>query len=137
MQWLADEWKPAQILVEDQASGQSPIQELRYASVLPIIPTKVDRDKESRARAVTGAIEAGKVFLPESAPWLNGYVDELAAFPNGIHDDADSTKQAINYLRHQSVDTVAFWTVCEIVSSDRVAEKDRLLICLEPYDARV
>jgi predicted phage terminase large subunit-like protein len=112
MGWLADEWKPAQILVEDLASGQSLIQELRYRSSLPIIPIRVDRDKESRARAVTGAIEAGKVFLPESAPWLNDYVDELAAFPNGIHDDAvDSTTQAINYLRHQPVDTAQWWPV--------------------------
>jgi predicted phage terminase large subunit-like protein len=112
MKWLADEWNPAQILVEDRASGQSAIQELKYATTLPIIPIKVDRDKESRARASTGVIEAGKVFLPESAPWLNDYVDELAAFPNGVNDDAvDSTSQALNYLRHQPVDSVQFSTV--------------------------
>ncbi len=110
MNWLADEWKPVQILVEDKASGQSLIQELKYASALPIIPIKVDSDKRRRAEVVTGVIEAGKVFLPESAPWLNDYVDELAAFPNGAHDDAvDSTTQALNYLRHQQVHTVAFY----------------------------
>jgi predicted phage terminase large subunit-like protein len=102
MGWLAQEWKPAQILVEDQASGQSLIQELKYQAALPIIAVKVDRDKLARAEAVTPIIEAGKVFLPESAPWLNDYIDELAAFPTGVHDDAvDSTTQALNYLRHQ------------------------------------
>jgi predicted phage terminase large subunit-like protein len=104
MTWLADEYKPNQILVEDRASGQSLIQELKYASALPIIPVKVDSDKRSRADPITGVIEAGKVCLPESAPWLNDYVDELAAFPNGAHDDAvDSTTQALNYLRHEPV----------------------------------
>ena len=106
MAWLAQEWKPNQILVEDLASGQSLIQELKYSTALPIIPIKVDRDKLARAQAVTPLIEAGKVFLPESVPWLNEYIDELAAFPTGAHDDAvDSTTQALNYLRHQRVHT--------------------------------
>jgi predicted phage terminase large subunit-like protein len=109
---LADEWKPNQVLVEDKASGQSLIQELKYASMLPIIPVKVDRDKEARAAAITGPVEAGRVFLPEFAPWLNDYVDELAAFPFGVHDDAvDSTTQAINYLRHQPVHYTEIFTV--------------------------
>ena len=106
MAWLAQEWKPNQILVEDLASGQSLIQELKYSTALPIIPIKVDRDKLARAQAVTPLIEAGKVFLPESVPWLNQYIDELAAFPTGAHDDAvDSTTQALNYLRHQRLHT--------------------------------
>jgi predicted phage terminase large subunit-like protein len=52
------------------------------------------------------------VFLPESAPWLNDFIDELAAFPKGTHDDCvDSTTQALNYLRHEPVETVAWWPV--------------------------
>ncbi|MGA9390324.1 MAG: phage terminase large subunit [Candidatus Sulfotelmatobacter sp.] len=110
MNCLAEEWRPHQILVADKASGQSLIQELRYASALPIIPIKVDQDKLARAEAITPLIEAGRVFLPESVPWLNDYVDELAAFPTGVHDDAvDSTTQALNYLRHQPVHTVAIF----------------------------
>lgn len=109
---LAEQWKPIQILVEDKASGQSLIQELGYATALPIIPIKVDKDKRARAEAITPLIEAGVVFLPESAPWLQDFVDELAAFPNGVHDDAvDSTTQALNYLRHQPVHTVEITTV--------------------------
>jgi predicted phage terminase large subunit-like protein len=105
---LAELWNPIQILVEDKASGQSLIQELRYESALPIIPIKVDKDKRARAEAVTPLIEAGLVFLPESAPWLNDYVDELAAFPNGAHDDfVDSTTQALNYLRHSQMHTTS------------------------------
>lgn len=104
---LGKEWRANAVLVEDAASGQSLIQELRHQSKLAIIPVKVDRDKMARAQSITPLIEAGKVFIPESAPWLADYVDELAAFPTGVHDDAvDSTTQALNYLRHQSAHTV-------------------------------
>lgn len=112
MRWLAEQWKPTQILVEDRASGQSLIQELRYSTCLPITAIKVDTDKMSRAQSVTPLIEVGRVFLPESAPWLNDFVDELAAFPKGTHDDCvDSVTQALNHLRHQPLDTVAWWPV--------------------------
>ncbi len=97
---LAEQWKPNAILVEDRADGQSLIQELRNTTALPIIPVKVDSDKQTRAQAVTPLMEAGKIFLPESAPWLSDYIEEMACFPNGIHDDlVDATTQALNYLR--------------------------------------
>ena len=107
MRCLAEQYKPTQILIEDQASGQCLIQELRYTSSLPIVAVKVDKDKLSRALAVTPLMECGRVFLPESAPWLDDYVDELAAFPTGTHDDAvDSTTQALNYVRYKPVHEV-------------------------------
>jgi predicted phage terminase large subunit-like protein len=112
MRWLAEQWKPTQILVEGRASGQSLIQELQPLDRLPIFPVKVDADKLSRAQSVTPLIEAGRVFLPEGAPWLNDFVDELAAFPRATHDDCvDSLTQALNYLRHQPVHTVTVSTV--------------------------
>ena len=40
-------------------------------------------------------MEAGKVFLPEAAPWLGDFVEEMACFPNGVHDDVvDATTQS-------------------------------------------
>jgi predicted phage terminase large subunit-like protein len=105
---LAQEWKPSAILVEDRASVQSLLQELKATS-LPVLAVKVDSDKLSRAQAVTPLIEAGKVFLPESAPWLADYIDELAAFPMGNYDDAvDSTTQALNYFRERAVQSILF-----------------------------
>lgn len=56
-------------------------------------------DKRVRARAVTPIIETGNVHLPEHAHWVAGYLDELAAFPNGAHDDrVDATSQALSRL---------------------------------------
>jgi hypothetical protein len=49
---------------------------------------------------VVHVVESGKVFLPDAAPWLNDYIEEMAAFPTGLYDDAvDSTTQALNYFR--------------------------------------
>ena len=100
MSALASEWCPNVILVEDKASGQSLIQELRESTRFAVKPIKVDTDKLSRAYASSPMVEAGKVFLPESAPWLADFLYEMASFPVGVHDDqADSGTQALNYMR--------------------------------------
>jgi predicted phage terminase large subunit-like protein len=97
---LADQWRPSEIYIEDRASGQSLIQELKTATAHPIIPIKTDRDKESRAAATTGYYESGRVFFPEDANWLADVEDELCSFPGGLHDDiVDSLSQALNQLR--------------------------------------
>jgi predicted phage terminase large subunit-like protein len=96
----AEQWRPHVILVEDRASGQSLIQELKSATTFPVVPIKVDHDKETRASAVTAFFEAGKVLFPEGAAWLPDFEDELAGFPDAVHDDiVDSITQALNYLR--------------------------------------
>ena len=96
---LANTHKPNAILVEDKASGQSLIQELRRDTKLPVVAIQVDSDKVSRAHATTPLIESGRVFLPEEAPWLLDYIAQLGTFPNAAHDDdVDSTTQALNYF---------------------------------------
>ena len=109
----AEVWRPAQILVEDQASGQSLIQELKWQTALPIVAIRPDRDKLSRAQAATPMIEAGKAYLPQGASWLHQFLDELASFPTGVHDDVvDSTTQALNYIhRPQSKNGWSVWPV--------------------------
>ena len=103
--------KPAVVLVEDKASGQSLIQELQRNTKIPVLPVKVDKDKVARAYAATPLIEAGKVYLPESAPWLYDYIEELSAFPNATFDDqVDSTTQALSWMRGgQEEDVIVVW----------------------------
>jgi predicted phage terminase large subunit-like protein len=97
---LAEQWKPSEIYCEEKSSGTSLVQELKLATIYPIIPIQVDRDKETRASAVTGYFEAGRVLFPENAPWVADLEDELAAFPGGLHDDqVDAITQALNKLR--------------------------------------
>lgn len=95
----AEKWNPTAILIEDKASGQSVIQDLRSSTRLPIIPVEPQGDKVLRLMAVSAQIEAGRVYLPESAPWLVDFESEIAAFPNAKHDDqVDAMSQALNYL---------------------------------------
>lgn len=97
---LAGLYSPTHVLIEDKGSGQSLIQELRDSTTLPAIPIEPEGDKVSRMIGATGPIEAGKVFLPETAPWLQAYEGELAIFPLAPHDDqVDSTSQFINWMR--------------------------------------
>jgi predicted phage terminase large subunit-like protein len=97
---LADFWKPSEIYVEDRASGQSLISELKIATSYPVIPVAADRDKETRAAACTGFFEAGRVLFPRDAAWLPDLEDELCGFPGGLHDDCvDAVCQALNRLR--------------------------------------
>ncbi|MCE3231804.1 MAG: putative phage terminase-like protein [Rickettsiaceae bacterium] len=97
---MAQKWDPDVILIEDKASGQSLIQDLRRESKLVIIPIKCNDSKTMRFSRVTTYIEGEKVYLPERSAWLADYEAEMMAFPNGAHDDmVDSTSQFLNWIR--------------------------------------
>lgn len=101
---LYNQWKPIAVLIEDAASGQSLIQELRARSAMPVIAVKVDSSKTARANAVTPTIAASKVLIPEEAPWRHTYEYEHEIFPGGAHDDqVDSTTQFLNWIRYHSM----------------------------------
>src|SRR5215831_14623067 len=74
-------------LIEDEANGSAVIQMLAH-EVVGIIPVNPEGGKVARAAAVSPLIEAGNVYLPQLyAPWVNHFIEECAAFPNGAHDD--------------------------------------------------
>jgi len=96
---MGDRWRPTAFLVEDKASGQSLIQELKRDTSLPVVAIKVDRDKQSRAHAVTPTWEAGKIFVPEGAEWVDDFLTHLYGFPKMAHDDdVDGFTQGVTYL---------------------------------------
>lgn len=117
---LFDRDKPNVVLVEDKASGQSLIQEMQRHTKIPILPVRVDSNKVARANSVTPIIESGKVLLPENAPWLIDYIDELSAFPNAAHDDqVDSTTQALHFMRIEpDKEQVVVWDSMRGVNMD-------------------
>ena len=50
----------------------------------------------SPAQRASAVFEAGRVLLPEDAPWAAEYRRELLGFPGGRHDDqVDSTTQVL------------------------------------------
>jgi predicted phage terminase large subunit-like protein len=88
-------WKPDRVLVEDKGSGTSVVQELRNGR-LAVTQIKVDSDKVTRATAITPMVEAGKVLLPEGAPWLADFIEEISSFPAAPHDNqVDVLSQAL------------------------------------------
>lgn len=93
------------VLIEDKASGTGLIQSLKRDVALrdmPIIPVQRNRDKVSRVNDVLPFLRAGKLYVPDSAPWLAAYLGELAAFSPAMthkHDDqVDVTVDALNEL---------------------------------------
>jgi predicted phage terminase large subunit-like protein len=95
--------------IEDKASGQSLIQELKRESGMSVIPYKVVNDKVARVNAILPLIEGGRVFIPEAADWLDAFIDESVSFPNGNHDDqVDAITMGIDVLSRTSVSPEAW-----------------------------
>lgn len=96
-------WKAHSVVIEDTAAGQSLIQELRRNTRMPLVAVKADRDKVTRAHAVTPTHEAGLCYLPEDEPWVADFEDELAGFPGAAHDDqVDAFVHAMTYALNHS-----------------------------------
>ena len=83
------------LLIENKGSGLSLIQDLRRAEVYAI-GVDPDGDKILRMAAQTAPIEAGAVYRPTQAPWLDEFKKELLSFPLSKHDDQiDALSQAL------------------------------------------
>lgn len=99
---LLDHWKPNECIIEDKASGQQLIQDLKRETFHNIIandPTG-QGDKIVRISNESPAIEAGHVWLPKSAPWLHELETEIEQFPKGDHDDQiDMISQFLKRIR--------------------------------------
>lgn len=100
--------RPDRILVENKASGQSLIQDLRQARV-PV--AKFDpgtADKVARAHQMTPTLELGLLWIPESGKnpgqfvsWAQPFLKQLAKFPRAEHDEyVDTTSQAVIFLKN-------------------------------------
>lgn len=99
---LADIHLADAVLIEDKASGQQLIQDLRRESSLPIIPVMPKGDKITRFSAVSALIEAGRIYLPRQARWLARFEAEILEFPYGSHDDqVDALSQYLGWLRQR------------------------------------
>jgi predicted phage terminase large subunit-like protein len=100
-------WNPHECLIEDKSSGTQLIQEYRGKAignqVYPIIPIEPQGDKVMRMSLEVGAMEAGQVWLPYSAPWLAVYERELKLFPQSTKDQVDSTSQFLMRMRSRPV----------------------------------
>jgi predicted phage terminase large subunit-like protein len=91
----------ASLLIEESPISLGLIQALRQENV-SVVAIKPSKDKQSRVISQTDRFEAGSVFLPERADWLDGLIGELLAFPGGRHDDqVDALVQGMAWARDQ------------------------------------
>jgi predicted phage terminase large subunit-like protein len=94
------------ILIEDKGSGTSLIQDLKRDGV-QVTACVPQGDKLFRMEGQTAFIEAGGVYLPRKAHWLEAFLHEVSMFPKGRFDDqVDSMSQALHWGRN---DTCAGW----------------------------
>lgn len=94
-------YKPDRVIVENKASGQSLLQDLKL-NKLPVLPFQPDRDKVARAHAVTGIIERGRVWLPLGKKFATELLKEMLEFPRGAHDDSvDALVMALLYFQRR------------------------------------
>lgn len=83
------------------------VQQLLRSGLPGIIGSKPEGDKRVRVRQVSPVIEARNCHLPLNAAFVAGFLDEIAAFPNGTHDDrVDAMSQALSKLWGQEATLV-------------------------------
>lgn len=88
-----------QIYIEDKANGSAIIEVLRerVPGVVAVTPME---SKYARAEACAFIQQNHHCWLPEKEGWVFEFINELAQFPNGAHDDeVDAFSQAMNKLR--------------------------------------
>jgi predicted phage terminase large subunit-like protein len=98
-------------LVEDKANGSAIIAELQ-GEVVGLVPINPEGGKEARAFAMSPAVEAGQLLVPDGATFTeishdgtrttvgaNSLIEEHAMFPRGKNDDqVDMTSQVMTHL---------------------------------------
>jgi predicted phage terminase large subunit-like protein len=95
---LSARWPDAhRKLIEDAANGPA-IHSVAARKLTGLKLVSPGGGSEARAQAMSVYFESGNVWLPHPsiAPWIEDYIAELLAFPNGANDDqVDCTTHAL------------------------------------------
>lgn len=87
---LVERWLLDTLFVEASQYGTTLVRDATRSGV-PISPLTAETDKLTRALPASALCSNGRVWLPAGAGWLSTWTDEMAAFPNGSHDDQVDT----------------------------------------------
>lgn len=98
LQLLYQRYHPGYIQIENVAYQLALIQQLRKQG-LPIREYKPVKDKVARATTASVFYEAGRIYHPKNAAWLQEWEQELLLFPMGRNDDqADTVSMACDAI---------------------------------------
>ncbi len=105
--WCSEHLHPPHtVVLEEKSTGASLLQELSDQTTMPLIPMVPDKDKVTRLGLESPTVEAGNVWLPESASWLSDFEREIMAFPNSATmDQADCLSMSLKHFREGGVDS--------------------------------
>jgi predicted phage terminase large subunit-like protein len=104
---LATRYAVETVLIEDAGPGMMLLQDLQHD--IPIgmnrpIGVKPEGSKADRMVAQSAKIEAGHVYLPREAEWLDSFFLEVLGFPQALHDDqVDSISQFLKWASTQAL----------------------------------
>lgn len=89
---------PTEAVIVERAAGGFGILD-QYAGVLPMLPITPKGSKEIRAGEVCFLVNRGSVSLPESAPWLKEFIDEVGGFNLApLSDYPDALTHALKFV---------------------------------------
>ncbi len=98
LQTLNTKFKPYRIVIEDKASGQSLIQELKILDILNVIPVKPKLDKVTRMALNLEFFYSKKMYFVNDIP--KEILEEILLFPYAKHDDVvDSISQFLDFVK--------------------------------------
>jgi predicted phage terminase large subunit-like protein len=85
---LAERWAAPDVYVEKGFIGSTLVIDATRAG-LRVRPLTPDKDKVTRAIPAANRVRAHRVYFPshDDAGWLGDWINELAEFPAGAHDD--------------------------------------------------
>jgi len=101
---LDNRYRPRAVLVEEAASGKALISALSDARLkekrLPCVPMRTGGfSKTERLQGQIVKLKSGSVRIPEHAPWLANFLDEVCSFPNVRHtDQVDALSQFLAWV---------------------------------------
>jgi predicted phage terminase large subunit-like protein len=81
-----DRWQPAWVGIERQMATLSLFDEVQRKGVV-VRWLKPDKNKIARAETAVAITDAGRVWLPDEAAWLDEFLAEVVSFPVAAHDD--------------------------------------------------
>jgi predicted phage terminase large subunit-like protein len=100
---LCRKWRPSLVGVESGGFQTALAIECRRYHDIPEVRQLRAESKNKLRRAVPAIVmgENARILLPEAAPWLDGYVSQLASF-TGVGDDHDDMVDCTSYAAQQA-----------------------------------
>jgi predicted phage terminase large subunit-like protein len=90
--------RPSVVLIEATGQGPALYSEIRPQSGMEVAPVTPNDKKVSRLRKHQRIIRSGKLWVPETAPWVEDFLGEASLFPYAAHDDqVDAMTQFLDW----------------------------------------